>query len=144
MEEAGKFGSASKAAKEIYWLLPEEQRGHGVFGKMTGRIRRMTKGGMSQDEAMLELLKELCIAPEKESQASDQKKLQPVDFADQVLQTVFSPVANIQTDSRPVERKRTYNVPEDYAQLDLPDLIKDISYSENQGMRGVKIFMPYT
>jgi hypothetical protein len=142
MEEAGRFGSASKAAKEIYWLLPEEQRGHGVFGKLTGRIRRLMKAGMSPDEAMLELLKELCIMPEKESQTYDQKKLQPVDFAEQVLRAVFAPAVNAQTCSQPVERKPTYNVPEGYTQLDLPELIKDISSSESQGMRAVKIFIP--
>ena len=89
MEEATALGAASKSASTIYRQLPAEQRGHGVQGRLTGRIRRLVRAGKSLKEAELELMRELGIAQEECSKEPVYTKSERAGFAEEVLQKVF-------------------------------------------------------
>jgi hypothetical protein len=89
MEEATALGNASKSASAIYQQLPAPQRGHGVHGRLTGRIRRLVRAGKSLKEAELELMRELGITPVAEIEQPVQAKPEQADFAEDVLQKVF-------------------------------------------------------
>lgn len=89
MEEAGEFGKASKAAREVYRQLPEEQRGHGVFGRLTGSIRKLMREGKNAEEAKMQLMKELGAVEVTLAQQDVPTNSQPDDFAEQLLKQVF-------------------------------------------------------
>jgi hypothetical protein len=90
MEEAGEFGKAAKAAREIYCELPAKQRGHGVFGKLTGRIRKLIREGKGAEQAKRELMKEFGSALGENMQKTAQKDLEKIDPTEQLLQEVFT------------------------------------------------------
>jgi hypothetical protein len=75
MAEAGEFGKASQLATEVYKQLPAEKRKHGMFGKLTGRMRKLMRDDKSSEEAKLELMKELGIALQPEMQHHAQKSI---------------------------------------------------------------------
>jgi len=90
MEEAIGFGKASAATLEVYWALPAEQRGHGVYGRLTWRMRKLMREGKDAEQAKLELMKEFGSASEKSMQKTNQKNLQKSDFTKQLLKQVFA------------------------------------------------------
>ncbi len=90
MQEAGEFGKASKAARELYWQMPEEKRKHGMYGRLTGKMRKLLKAGKSLEEAKLALMQELDIAPVADMQEPVQKNIPAVRFAEQLLQEIFA------------------------------------------------------
>ena len=55
---AQKFGEASKLASEIYWLLPKDQRGKGVIGKLTSQVGKLLNEGKNAKQ-IIEHFKQL-------------------------------------------------------------------------------------
>ncbi len=89
MYEAGEFGKASKAARKVYWQMPEEKRKHGMYGRLTGKIRKLLNTGKSLDEAKLVLMQEFGIAPEAGKQKPVQKDIPEIDFSERLLREIF-------------------------------------------------------
>jgi len=89
MEEAIGFGKASAAARAVYWALPAEMRGHGVYGKLTGRMRKLMREGRAAKEAQLQLLRELCAEQGTAMQQEAPADSKPTGFADGLLRQVF-------------------------------------------------------
>jgi hypothetical protein len=90
MYEAGEFGKASKAARELYWQMPEEKRKHGMYGSLTGKMRKLLKAGKSPEEAKLALMQEFDMAPAAGRQKPVQKDIPAAEFTEQLLHKVFS------------------------------------------------------
>jgi len=53
------FAQAGQLAKEVYRALPLKLRGHGVYGKLTGKAVRMLREGKSAETVKTLLLQEL-------------------------------------------------------------------------------------
>lgn len=73
------FGEASKSASRIYRQLPFQQRGHGVFPALVGRIYKMKRQGMQEVDAERQLLQEMLLQKTDNLQAGTKKpeNLQP-------------------------------------------------------------------
>lgn len=62
---AGVFGIASKIASEVYRVLPQKHKGHGVIGRLSGKANRLLHAGKSKKEVVTLLLKVYgCTVPE--------------------------------------------------------------------------------
>ncbi len=94
MQEAGEFGKASKAVRELYWQMPEEKRKHGMYGRLTGKMRKLLKAGKSLEEAKLALMQELDMAAVADMQKPVQKNIPAAGFTEQLLQKVFAGEGN--------------------------------------------------
>jgi hypothetical protein len=55
---AGLFGVASKIASEVYKMLPQKQKGHGVIGRLSGKANRLLHAGKCREEVFSILCKE--------------------------------------------------------------------------------------
>jgi hypothetical protein len=57
MENADRFGMASKLAQEVYYRhVPKPLRKRGVFGQLTGKVRDWLQEGKSREEAKEQLI----------------------------------------------------------------------------------------
>jgi hypothetical protein len=57
MENADRFGMASKLVREVYYqYLPKAMRKQGVYGKLTGKVRDWLQEGKSREEAQALLI----------------------------------------------------------------------------------------
>jgi hypothetical protein len=90
MEEAAGFGKASAAARAVYWALPEELRVHGLYGILTGRMRKLMRAGRTAQEAQLQLLRELCAEQGAAMQQGAPAGSKPEGFADRLLRQIFN------------------------------------------------------
>ncbi len=106
MQEAGEFGKASKAARELYWQMPAEKRKHGMYGRLTGKMRKLLKAGKSLKEAKLALMQEPDMAPVADMQKPVQKNIPATEFTEQLLQKVFAEERNALPDVVFTERQR--------------------------------------
>jgi len=61
MAEAHGLGNASTAASEVYRQLPARRKGHGVIGRLTGKIRKLVRQGMDIEEAKLQIKREFGV-----------------------------------------------------------------------------------
>src|SRR5687767_1189515 len=46
---AGLFGIASKIASELYQMLPQQKKGHGVIGRLSGKANKLLHEGNSKE-----------------------------------------------------------------------------------------------
>ena len=90
MEEAAGFGKASAAARAVYWALPAELRVHGLYGILTGRMRKLMREGRTAQEAQLQLLRELCAEQGAAMQQGAPAGSKPEGFADRLLKQIFN------------------------------------------------------
>ena len=90
MEEAAGFGKASAAARAVYWALPAELRVHGLYGILTGRMRKLMREGRTAQEAQLQLLRELCAEQGAAMQQGAPAGSKPEGFADRLLRQIFN------------------------------------------------------
>jgi hypothetical protein len=107
MEEAIGFGKASTATRAVYWALPAELRVHGFYGILTGRMRKLMRGGRAAKEAQLQLLQELCAEAGALAQQDAPRKKEADGFADQVLRAVLAADEETETDLLLAEIKKT-------------------------------------
>jgi hypothetical protein len=141
MEEAIGFGKASAATREVYWALPAGLRGHGVYGKLTGRMRKLMREGRTAEEAQLQLLYELCAEHSIPEQQDAPKKRQVDGFADQLLKDFFAPEVNMLSDDVSLKKKRYAIHKAISREMSFADY-KDFLVLRNPTMRSAKIFLP--
>jgi len=141
MEEAIAFGNASAATREVYWALPAEQRVHGAYGRLTGRMRRMMRAGKTAKEAQLQLLRELCAEAVVPAQHDAPKKSKQYDFAEQLLKDVFAAEGKAQWHELSLKKKR-YAIHRAMSREISLDDYQDFWVLRNPAMRAAQIFLP--
>jgi hypothetical protein len=141
MEEAIGFGKASAAAREVYWALPAEQRLHGVYGRLTGRMRKLMRAGKTAKEAQLQLLHELCAEAGALAQQDVPMDSKHDDFAELLLKDLFAPGGNMPPDAVSLKKKRYAVQKAMLREASLADS-EDLLVLRDSIMRGTKIFLP--
>jgi hypothetical protein len=141
MEEAIGFGRASAATREVYWALPAEQRLHGVYGRLTGRMRKLMREGRTAKEAQLQLLRELCAEAGVPAQQDVPKNSKHEDFAEQLLRNVFAAEGKMRHHAVSLKKQR-YAIKKAISREISLDDYEDFLVLRNQARRGTKIFLP--
>ena len=141
MEEAIGFGKASTATRAVYSALPAEQRLHGVYGRLTGRIRKLMREGRTAKEAQLQLLRELCAEAGALAPKSVPMNSKRDDFAEQLLNDVFTAEGKMQHNAVSLKKKK-YAIQKAISKEISFDDYEDFLILRDQAMRGTKIFLP--
>lgn len=55
---AALFGTAARLAADVYRLLPQEKKGHGVIGRLSGAANQLLHLGKSKEEVLVILLQQ--------------------------------------------------------------------------------------
>src|SRR5882724_9521928 len=59
MENARRLGRASGLAALLYWALPASQRVHGKMSRLTGRVLRLLKKGVTEEAIVKQEMKRI-------------------------------------------------------------------------------------